>query len=179
MSTGLSGCPDWRTLVDRRDREPRAWDAALEHLDGCPRCRDEALVHEPTLLFRRLPGPELRRGEIAAMKEAVAALRRNDRRPPRSGWMRSGWMRAAAAAAILIAAGLLEGTVRPDRPGASLAAAGAPAPGASLAALSSERLPQLEQMPLVEYADPIYGSVVEVVDDEISLVLVLPPADGV
>ena len=179
MSTGLSDCPDWRTLVDRRDRQPRAWDAALGHLDGCSRCRDEALEHEPTLLFRRLPGPELRRGEIAAMKEAVAALRRNDRRPPRSGWMRSGWMRAAAAAAILIAAGLLEGTVRPDRPGASLAAAGAPAPGASLAALSSERLPQLEQMPLVEYADPIYGSVVEVVDDQVSVVLVLPPVNDV
>ena len=34
-------------------------------------------------------------------------------------------------------------------------------------------------MPLVEYVDPAYGSVVEVIDDQVSVVLVLPPVNDV
>jgi hypothetical protein len=185
-------CPDWRTLGARRDREPEIWDAALRHLDGCSHCVDAALAAEPTLLFHRLPAPRLRRGEIAEMQQAVAALRRNSRRrtPP-------AWLRAAAVAAVLITAALLDGAVRRDaetrEPGA-LAARGAaadvarfiepgllregmPEPGLAAAPEPWEAGPQtlaLERMPLVEYSDPSYGSVVEVVDDEVSLVLVLP-----
>ena len=70
-------CPDWRLLSERRDRQPDVWDAALHHLDGCTRCRDAALAVEPTLLFRRLPAPVVPASEVAAMKQAVAALRRN------------------------------------------------------------------------------------------------------
>ena len=50
-------CPDWRSLSERRDDEPEAWGKALAHLDGCDGCHDDALAAEPTLLFRRLPGP--------------------------------------------------------------------------------------------------------------------------
>ena len=82
-------CPDWPSLVRRRDRVPEVWDAALEHFDGCSRCRDAALAAEPTLLFRRLPAPAPRGDEIATMKEAVAALRRNSQ-PRRAPWGAGG-----------------------------------------------------------------------------------------
>ncbi len=170
-------CLDWQSLVRRRDRAPEAWDAALEHFDGCPHCRDAALAAEPTLLFRRLPAPAPRGDEIATMKEAVAALCRNSQpgsRPLR-GALPSTWMRAAAVAAVLAtgamlqgAVGTVPGTTTPEAAGV-LAARGA-ATDAGL---------QLEQMPLVEYVDPAYGSVVEVVDDQISVVLVLPPVNDV
>ena len=34
-------------------------------------------------------------------------------------------------------------------------------------------------MPLIETADPTYGSIIQVVDDDISVVLVVPSAIGV
>jgi hypothetical protein len=82
----MSRCPDWRQL-NPADRDapgsPHAaarWREALRHLDsGCPRCRQEALAADPTLIFRRLPAPELgpaqEAEEVAAARLAVAAMR--------------------------------------------------------------------------------------------------------
>ena len=110
------------------------------------------------------------------------------------------WLRAAAVAAVLITAGLMQGAATPPGltgSGAGEAMAlvadaqiadarvadarvadaqiadtrGADA-GGPLASLWSDSA--LEEMPLVETTDPSYGSVVQVVDDEISLVVVLP-----
>jgi hypothetical protein len=82
----MSRCPDWR-LLDPADRDapdaPHAaarWREALRHLDsGCPHCRQQALAADPTLIFRRLPAPELgpaqEAEEVAAARLAVAAMR--------------------------------------------------------------------------------------------------------
>jgi hypothetical protein len=82
----MSRCPDWRRL-DPADRDaagaPHAaarWREALRHLDsGCPHCRQQALATDPTLIFRRLPAPELgpaqEAEEVAAARRAVAAMR--------------------------------------------------------------------------------------------------------
>jgi hypothetical protein len=100
-------CPDWRRL-DPAARDaagtPRAaaaatgllsasgasaavdalhavhWQQALSHLDtGCPHCWREALAVDPTLIFRRLPAPELTAAqeadEVEAARLAVAAMR--------------------------------------------------------------------------------------------------------
>jgi len=93
-------CPDWRRLDPAaRDASgaPHAthalassnaidalhavhWREALSHLDsGCPRCWREALAVDPTLIFRRLPAPELTPAqeaeEVEAARLAVAAMR--------------------------------------------------------------------------------------------------------
>jgi hypothetical protein len=92
----MSRCPDWRRL-DPADRDapnaPHAaarWREALRHLDsGCPRCRQEALAADPTLIFRRLPAPELDAAqeaeEVAAARLAVAAMRTASRLEGRQG----------------------------------------------------------------------------------------------
>jgi len=56
------------------------WQQALSHLDtGCPDCWREALAVDPTLIFRRLPVPELTAAqeadEVEAARLAVAAMR--------------------------------------------------------------------------------------------------------
>jgi len=94
-------CPDWRRLDPAaRDASgaPHAaadaalpidaidalhaihWQQALSHLDsGCPECWREALAVDPTLIFRRLPAPELTPAqeaeEVEAARLAVAAMR--------------------------------------------------------------------------------------------------------
>jgi len=100
-------CPDWRRLDPAaRDASgaPHAaggvadaidavhavhWQQALSHLDtGCPRCWREALAVDPTLIFRRLPAPELTAAqeaeEVEAARLAVAAMRTASRLDARS-----------------------------------------------------------------------------------------------
>ena len=116
-------CPDWSTLTAapatrRRTSEPATWAEAMDHLDACGACRDEALAADPILLFRRLPEVRADADEIADMRAGVAALRRAGRvaSPERAvadadpaaasapgSW--SWWGRAAAAA--VLTAGLL------------------------------------------------------------------------
>lgn len=179
-------CPDWRSLERRRDQRPEAWERALAHFDACPRCHDQALAVEPTLLFRRLPAPEVGGDEIAAMRQAVTALRRSEQASLRAatGW--AGGLRAAALAAILITAALLQGALPVDRdwPGRDrpglpmgLTVAENAAPGLAAFAGTAPASLALDRMPLVEDLDPAYGSVVQVVDDDLSLVLVLAPSD--
>jgi hypothetical protein len=82
-------CPDWRRLDPAaRDGARSAlhtldaarWEEALRHFDsGCQSCRQEALVVDPALAFRRLPAPELTPAEeareVEAARLAVAAMR--------------------------------------------------------------------------------------------------------
>jgi hypothetical protein len=125
-------CPDWTRLsahrADPRRAEPAGWELALAHLDGCGECRRIALAADPTLAFRRLAvvdvAPAGDSGDVEAMREAVAAMRRASRLlPPSPGRRRPrspavdravaaardlfgrGWTRAAAA--VVLAAGLL------------------------------------------------------------------------
>lgn len=79
-------CPDWAALVAAREaggeRGEAAWRQALVHLDACDGCRRDALAAEPTLLFRALPRVEVARSEAAAMRDAVASMRRARRVAP-------------------------------------------------------------------------------------------------
>jgi len=100
-------CPDWRRLDPAaRDASgaPHAaagaadaidavhavhWQQALSHLEsGCPHCWREALAVDPTLIFRRLPAPELTAAqeaqEVEAARVAVAAMRTASRLDARS-----------------------------------------------------------------------------------------------
>ncbi|HEX4966523.1 MAG TPA: hypothetical protein VF173_37285 [Thermoanaerobaculia bacterium] len=100
-------CPEWSRLAARRDEEPAVWTEALEHLDGCPRCRPEALKADPLLLFRRLPvaklAPAEERSEADSMRLAVAAMRTAGRLEE-SRHRFAGWRRWAAAAVLALAA---------------------------------------------------------------------------
>lgn len=109
MSGSLSACPDWTALVALRERadaggspEPAAWAAALDHLDGCPRCRRQAVAADPLLVFRRLPGAEMpgERAEAEAMVQAVAAMRTAERLESHRRF--AGWRRWAAAAVLAL-----------------------------------------------------------------------------
>ena len=141
-------CPDWTRLsahrADPRRAEPAGWELALAHLDGCGECRRTALVADPTLAFRRLAvDDDAPAGDVEAMVEAVAAMRRASRllpppqgrrpRPPAAppavdravaaarDLLGRGWARAAAA--VVLAAGLL--ALAPSHPPpAPLGAAG-------------------------------------------------------
>jgi len=111
MSGSSSTCPDWTALVALRERagaaglpEPAGWAAALDHLDGCPRCRRQAVAADPLLVFRRLPGAELpaaeERAEAEAMVQAVAAMRTAQRLELHRRF--AGWRRWSAAAVLAL-----------------------------------------------------------------------------
>ena len=116
-------CPDWSALAalrneDRRDEaEPAGWSAAVAHFDACPRCRREALLADPLLVFRRLPAMELdvagERSEAESMRQAVAAMRTARRLD--SGRRFTGWRRWAAAAALALASLSASSVGRDDR----------------------------------------------------------------
>jgi len=99
-------CPDWRSLTPASP----SWDEAVTHFDGgCRLCRRAALTAEPTLVFRQLRGagpvamsPSQEASEVAAVRQAVAAMRTAKRVDSRS--RRAGWKRWAAAAALAAAA---------------------------------------------------------------------------
>jgi hypothetical protein len=98
-------CPEWSRVAARRDDEPAGWAAALEHLDGCQRCRPEALKADPLLVFRRLPvtdlNPAAERSEAESMRLAVAAMRNAGRLESHHRF--AGWRRWAAAAVLALA----------------------------------------------------------------------------
>lgn len=109
-------CPDWRALAVHRDDprgvEPEGWTEALAHFDSsCSLCRCQALAADPTLVFRRMPvvtpTPVEEADEVAAVRQAVAAMRtasRLDRSRPVSGFgSKRGWKRWAAAAVLALA----------------------------------------------------------------------------
>lgn len=115
-------CPDWPSLVERRDQDSEGellWGRALLHLDDCDRCRGAAYAAEPALVFRRLPALETTSDDVEAMKRAVGALRRAQpivepgalaerRSSRRAPALR---MRAAATVAVVAGAALLWGVL--------------------------------------------------------------------
>jgi hypothetical protein len=135
-------CPDWSALAahrnDRRAAEPEGWTEALAHFDSCSVCRRQALAADPTLVFRRMPvvepTPAQELDEVAAVRQAVAAMRTASRlealdtRPrPVSAFFGSkrGWKRWAAAAVLAVASlslGRDPGTIfqQPEMSGADL-----------------------------------------------------------
>ena len=104
-------CPDWSRFAALRaqgtpqDTEPEGWALAVEHFDGCPSCRPEALKADPLLVFRRLPAAELtpaaERSEVESVRQAVAAMRTASRLESRRRF--AGWHRWAAAAVLVFA----------------------------------------------------------------------------
>jgi hypothetical protein len=102
------GCPDWSVLAARRQRnvagEYAEWTAAVEHFDACTLCRRDAVAADPLLVFRRLPGVEMtpaeESSEVAAMRQAVAAMRTGKRLEARRSF--AGWRRWAAAAVLAV-----------------------------------------------------------------------------
>lgn len=110
---------DWRSLVAQRDESgenPADWDAAMAHIDACDPCRREALMADPSLVFRRLPRVESSAAEVESMRQAVASLRRASRvtaveadvaraEPALRPRVRAR-LRHAAAAVLLTVAGL-------------------------------------------------------------------------
>lgn len=121
-------CPEWSRVAARRDDEPAGWAAALEHLDGCQRCRPEALKADPLLVFRRLPvtdlNPAAERSEAESMRLAVAAMRNAGRLESHHRF--AGWRRWAAAA-VLALASLALGRGRAPQSTSAMTAAVAPA----------------------------------------------------
>lgn len=104
----MTGCPDWKDLTVRRERDgadPEGWAEALEHFDACRECRDAALKADPLLVFRRLPAPGLtdaqERSEVESMRQAVAAMRTAKRLESRRSF--ASWRRWAAAAVLAVA----------------------------------------------------------------------------
>ncbi|HTQ79642.1 MAG TPA: hypothetical protein VMM92_06575, partial [Thermoanaerobaculia bacterium] len=86
------------------------------HFDRCPACRSAAVTADPTLLFRRLPELPLdaaaEQAEVAAMRQAVTAMRTARRLGP-AGERRvlsHAWRWAAAAALAVLSLSL--GTAR-------------------------------------------------------------------
>lgn len=110
-------CPDWRALAAHRSDldgiEPAEWQEALAHLESCRVCWSEALVADPSLLFRRLPEPmaedieDIWDVEIVSVQNAVAAMRTASRleKAPRRGVLGRSWKEWAAAAALVVAVG--------------------------------------------------------------------------
>ena len=109
MTAVTATCPEWSRLAALRtlqDTEPEGWALALEHFDGCSRCRPEALKADPLLVFRRLPVAE-------AVRQAVVAMRTASRLKSRRRF--AGWHRWAAAA-VLVLASLAVGRDLPSSP---------------------------------------------------------------
>ena len=155
-------CPAWRDLLAARERDPGAdppgWAAALDHLDRCPGCAEEALARDPLLVFRRLPQPRVGADEVAALETEVLALVRAGRRAGRQP-RRAGWWRGAAAAALLAGALLLE-------PGSGALRA---TPGAAVATLAAD----LPALPLLDGLETSSARIYELGGDGLAVVMVV------
>ncbi|MEM8994939.1 MAG: hypothetical protein AAGF23_09120 [Acidobacteriota bacterium] len=185
---------DWQRLVGDHDRAPErdddAWIEALMAMDEDPAERERAEAADPLLMFRRLPEPDVTASDIDSMKAAVATMRQVSetlaesaptparRRPER-------WILPIAAALVLAVTLVLlaghgaavdgpqaAGTVASMTPPveASFTAADFVLDGAALAA---------SELPLVEDADPGSDLLMQIENDEMSLVVVLAPDQDV
>lgn len=171
-------CPDWLRLVRVQDEDPESWQAALQHAEDCDDCFEDALEAEPTMLFRRLPAPRASQLDIEAIKSGVASMRRAQALTrPAETRRKVRWGRSLATAATLLLAAVLSGGWPGDRDDGPMALVEASQLEESLAPTLLETPSEVDQMPLVEDVDPTYGSVVQVMDAEMSLVLVLPNGD--
>lgn len=156
--------------------------------------RDERLPEsDPLAMFHRLPAPAVESGDLAAMKAAVAELRRArelarksdeitgefpafpaaDVAAPRAVALRRrsrSWRLPAIAAALL--AGLAIFGIG-GGPAATLASAGHA--GEAVAAALPAPLPEgvASHLPLVEDLDPRQAELIQIEDEGMSLVVVL------
>jgi hypothetical protein len=160
-----AACPDWQALAAHRAGsrlDPPGWEEAVRHLDGCPRCRPQALAADPTLVFRRLPAPVVGADEIAAMQLRVAALRGASGLggPVASRASRPLWRRVAVAAALVAAV---------------LTADQAPPLAAGRSALVAHRAlaAELHAQPVLEELNQPFDNVVQWNGDDLSVVWVL------
>ena len=179
-------CPDWSSLNAAPDAEHQAdaWAEALAHLETCDRCRDEAFAVEPTVLFQDLPSLEVGHSEIDEMKRAVAAMRRAqpfEERANERSLVRLA-LRAAAFAGVGLGMLLLQGSLGREVPVAvetaavtvlaettlaetTLAEAPAEAPAIALPRLDAE------PRPLVEEVEPLRGTMIQLVDADLDMVV--------
>ncbi|MCG8460798.1 MAG: hypothetical protein MI919_31325 [Holophagales bacterium] len=103
---------DWKKLAARHDQAPDedfpGWREALEAMESDPEERRRAIDADPLLLFRRTaPATEVSSDELAAMKQAVAHLRRAkavektaEDRLPTGSWPESRPMRQRILLAV-------------------------------------------------------------------------------
>ncbi|MEO1082684.1 MAG: hypothetical protein AAFY88_00420 [Acidobacteriota bacterium] len=188
---------DWQRLVEEHDRAPErdddAWIEALMAMDEDPVERELAEAADPLLMFRRLPEPSVTASDIDSMKAAVANMRQvsetlaesapapQRRRPER--WI----LPLAAVLALAVAVALLAGHgVAVDAPQAAVTMASVSSVEASLssadfaldAAIDGAALAASE-LPLVEDADPGSDVLMQIENDDMSLVVVLAPDQDV
>ncbi len=166
-------CPDWQDLCQRHEadlEDTPEWCSALDHLDNCTSCQADAPTFDPTLLFQRLPAFEVGSDDIASMKQAVASMRRGQTIEQRSRPSTRSWRHAAALAAVLLGSLLLRGAATNDGTPNAMPVIATPITATPNMASDVD----LRQIPLVETTDPTYSSIIQVVDDDISLVLVMP-----
>lgn len=155
--------------------------------------RDERLPEsDPLAMFHRMPSPKVEGGDLAAMKAAVAELRRArelarksdeitgefpsfrsaDVAAPRAVAARrkSRSWRLPAVAAALLAAVTIFGIV--GGPAGTLASAGS---ASEVAATAPVALPEgvASHLPLVEDLDPRQAELIQIEDEGMSLVVVL------
>lgn len=170
-------CPDWTSLVAVRDEEryDETWDRALQHLEHCPHCRENAFSLEPTLIFQDLPALEVERSDVEEMKQAVAAMRRaqpieartSERSPLRVA------LRAAAVAGVGLAMLLLQGAFSLEP------SAGPESPPQRIEALADQKVGEADEplldapgdRSLVEELEPLAGTVIQLVDAELDMVV--------
>jgi len=120
---------------------------------------------------------------LAELRRAVANLRRTEPLQHPARRRSATALRAAAVAALLLAAGLLRGSAPIGVPidgsagGPAVASAVPSTKAPSTKAADARAELALDQMPLVELADPAAGSMIQVMDDEISVVVLMPPLD--
>lgn len=104
-------CPDWSSLVAHRyhadAEEPAGWWEAVSHLKSCERCRREALLADPTLLFVDQLPVEPAAERPFGSREVLALA---GRRPEGTRTLSRSWL--AAAAALVLALGLAQGARR-------------------------------------------------------------------
>lgn len=170
-------CPDWsRLTADPGTPVPaEAW----AHAESCADCRRSALAADPTLVFRRLPRATVTDDDVASMRLAVHAMRRDLARPMpqldertfdvpgrRFGGARFATRWAALAAAAVLAILLPIADVAPRRAGEPVAAQ-ADAEGETLPSWLSELL---ADQPLVEVAGA--HDVTQVDTADLSLVVI-------
>lgn len=160
-------CPDWSSLVAHRYRtdgvEPAGWWKAVAHLKGCERCRREALLADPTLLFvDRLTVEPAAEPPIRA-REVVALASRGR---PGARFVPRSWL--AAAAALVLAVGLIQGARH-----LALSDGRSALPVAATAEASMAAQPVGIEMPLVESLDNDTSRLYQVAAGEIDFVLIV------
>lgn len=101
-------CPDWPTAAAwRRDdgAAPAGWQGDLEHLAGCPSCRERVARLDPTLLLAAAaaPAPAIGDDEVGVLAATVRSMVAGQRLAARRRPDRRALLAAAALVALLAA----------------------------------------------------------------------------